>query len=643
MRRNIPAIIVLLYFTSFLSLNAQWAKTYGGSENDFAYSIQQTTDGGYIVAGTAKSFNDAYYEDGDIWILKLTSVGTVEWQKTYGMVDQYYEDEVYSIQQTTDGGFIVGGYYSRSNDIWIFKLSSSGDIEWQKAYESRGREIQSIQQTSDGGYIVACGEVSYYYVGSNYDINVLKLASDGTIEWQKGYGDVYSERARSMQLTSDGGYVVAGRTESFGAGNGDVWVLKLASDGSVEWQKTYGGSRREEALSIQQTADGGYIVAGESQSLGAGDDDVWVFKLAVDGSVEWQKTYGGSQDEEAYSIQQTADGGYIVAGQTESFGVEDTDIWVFKLASDGSVEWQKTYGGSQDEEAYSIQQTADGGYIVAGSTETYGAGKHDILILKLSPNGDVEPNCYLANESNAAVTDTNISLMDTDVVPEDAAFTFQDTDAIPQDSEAFVYSLCFGLRTLNLSATSGGTTDPPPGTYVYEQATRIALQAFPDDGFNLEEWNGDATGRYNPITVTMDSDKSIQASFSPYPVEWETVKKTPCFIATAAYESPFHPHVRILQDFRDKYLMTNTFGLELVNAYYRYSPFVANLIETNKGLKLVVRVYLLPVVAVCFSIVNFGPAMTGIMLFFLFAFPVLFVWRFRRKASRKRSQSDNKN
>jgi uncharacterized delta-60 repeat protein len=642
MKSKIAAIIFILSFTSFLSLNAQWARTYGGSEDDYAYSIQQTTDGGYVVAGMAKSFGDES-EDGDIWILKLASDGTVEWQKTYGMYDVYGDDEVYSIQQTNDGGFIVGGYYSDSNDCWILKLSSSGDIEWQKSYESRFREIQSVNQTSDGGYIVVLGEFSYYSVGLDYDSYVFKLASDGSVEWQKAYGDYSSERSRSIQQTGDGGYVVAGRTESFGAGSGDIWVFKLASDGSVEWQKTYGGSRNEEASSIQQTTDGGYIVAGEAQSTGVGDTDIWVLKLASDGSVEWQKTYGGDSREEAYSIQQASDGGYIVAGKTESFVVENTDIWVLKLASDGTVEWQKTYGGSEKEEAYSIRQTIDGGYIVAGSTETYGAGNHDFLILKLSPNGDIESSCSAVKESNATVSDTSIDPVDTDVVPEDTAFTFQDTDVTPQESEALVYSLCFGQRTLTLSATSGGTTEPPPGTYVYEQAMRIDLRAYSDDGFNLNEWSGDASGRYNPISITMDSDKSIQANFTPYPIEWEKVKKTPCFIATAAYESPSHPHVRILQDFKDKYLMNGKFGLELVSIYYKYSPFVANLIETNNGLKVVVRIYLLPLVAICFSVVNFGPVITGIMLFFIFAFPILFVLFFRGKTTRKKAQIVNKN
>jgi len=639
MKRKIAAIIVLLYFTSFLSLNAQWARTYGGSEDDYAYSIQRTNDGGYIVVGAAVSFSD---DVGDIWVLKLSSDGTVEWQKIYGKSDQYGPDEAYSVQQTTDGGYIVGGYLEISYDIWILKLSSNGNIEWQKSYNTSGGEIHSIQQTTDGGYIVVW-EPSYYSEGYDYDISVLKLASDGSVEWQKTYGGYSSERAHSIQQTSDGGYIVAGEAHSFGAGSGDVWVLKLASDGTIEWQKTYGGYNSEEAYSIQQTGDGGYIVAGEARSFGVGNKDIWVLKLASGGSIEWQKTYGGDSQEEAYSIRQTTDGGYIVAGETESFGVEDTDIWVLKLASDGSIEWQKTYGGDSQEEAYSIRQTTDGGYIVAGSTDTYGAGKYDFLILKLSSNGDIDPACNFVKESNAAVSDTSIDPADTGIIPLDIDLTYQDTDVTPQESEVLVYSLCFGQRTLILSATSGGTTIPPPGTYVYDHAMRIDLRAFPDDGFNLNEWSGDASGRYNPIAITMDSDKSVQANFTPYPAEWEKVKKTPCFIATAAYESPSHPHVRILRDFRDKYLLTNTFGLELVDLYYKYSPFAANLIETNKGLKVVVRINLLPLVAVCFLIVNFGPVISGVILFSIFVFPFLFIPFFRWRMSRKKAQSVDKN
>jgi len=631
MKRKIAVILFLLCCTSFLPLNAQWAKTYGGSEDDYAYSIQQTNDGGYIVAGVTESYGDEW---GDFWILKLASNGIIEWQKTSGWL---HMDKVRSIQQTNDGGYVVGGY---TGYTWILKFSSDGDIEWQREYGGifdvfDYRDIYSIQQTTDGGYISVCETV--YFGPLEHDISVFKFSSDGSVEWNKTYGGIEYDYAYSIQQTNDGGYVVAGETESFGAGGSDIWILKLASDGSIEWQKTYGGNYPEGSNSIQQTSDGGYVVAGKTSSFGSGSSDIWVLKLASDGSIEWQKTYGGSLGEESSSIQQTGDGGYVVAGETSSFGAGSSDIWILKLASDGTIEWQKTYGGSQGEEASSIQQTSDGGYVVAGSTDTYGAGMKDFLILKLSSNGNIDPSCYLVNESNADVSDSSVSPTDTDIIPEILDITLNIKNITPQDSDALVYSLCSGQHTLSLSATSGGTTNPQPGTYVYDYATRISIRAIPDDEYHFSEWSGDGSGTDNQLSITMDSDKSIQANFVGYTVVWEEAKKTPCFIATAAYESPSHPHVRILRDFRDKCLMTNELGLKFIDVYYKYSPFVADIIETNKGLKVVVRIYLLPIVAICFSVVNFGPVMTGIMLFLFFAFPALFVFVFRKKMKRKKS------
>jgi uncharacterized delta-60 repeat protein len=628
MKGKILAIIFLINFTPFLSLNAQWARTYGGSEDDFAYSVQQTTDGGYIVAGVTDSFFD---ESGDIWILKLASDGTIEWQKTYG---RGLGDGAYFIQQTSDGGYVVAGYYpSVGWNIWVLKLSSDGNIEWQKYYRGNydGEMGRSIQQTTDGGYIVASDPVHWDTPDYDYDISVSKLTSNGDIEWYKTYRGSENDNAYSIQQTTDGGYVVAGETESFGAGNSDIWILKLASDGTIEWQKTYGGYASDGASSIQQTVDGGYVVAGQSISFGTGISDIWVLKLASDGTVEWQKTYGGSQKDEAYSVQQTSDGGYVVAGQTDSFGAGNADIWILKLVSDGTIEWQKTYGGYASDTASSIQQTIDGGYIVAGITETYGVGMPDILILKLSSNGDIDPACNFVNESNADVSDSSISPTDTDIIPVNTDIVLQDTSATTRESDAIVYSLCSGQRTLSLSATSGGTTNPQPGTYAYDHATRITIRAIPDEEYHFSEWSGDVSGTDNQLSITMDSDKSIQANFVGYEVVEEEAKKTPCFIATAAYESPSHPHVRVLQDFRDKYLMTNTFGLELVNVYYKYSPFMANLIETNKRLKVVVRIYFLPLVAICFSMVNFGPIITGGIFLLILMLPIFFMSALRRK------------
>jgi len=192
-------------------------------------------------------------------------------------------------------------------------------------------------------------------------------------------------------------------------------------------------------------------------------------------NAQWAKTYGGSEDDCPYSIQQTSDGGYIVAGMTWSYGKESRDLWVLKLTFEGDIEWQKTYGGALGEEAYSIQQTNDGGYIVAGCTDSYGAGKHDFLIIKLSSNGDIDSSCEFVKVSNAEVSDAGISPANTYIDPEDINIASEDTNITPQESEAIVYSLCTGQHTLSLHATPGGTTDPQPGTYIYDRGHQTSL------------------------------------------------------------------------------------------------------------------------------------------------------------------------
>ncbi len=642
MKGKIFAIICLLIFTSFLTLNAQWAKTFGTDEDENAFCIQRTNDGGYIVAGNTGEYK---FEDSrsvppgqDIWVIKLSNDGEIEWQKIFG---HNGTDEVYFIQQTNDGGYIFGGRLGVLGGLdslfSIIKLSPNGDIEWQKNYDDVDSSIgllYSLQQTIDGGYIVA----GYDYFSSNQtqDILILKLFFDGSVEWSKTYRGSIDGKPSSIQLTSDRGFIVAGYTTSSGAGESDIWILKLASDGTIEWLKTYGGSEGENAYSIQQTNDGGYIVAGLILSFGAGQPDFWVLKLSSEGDIEWNKTYGGSESETAYSIQQTSDGGYIVAGETESFGAGYKDIWILKLSIWGDIEWQKTYGGRQNETASFIQQTGDGGYVVAGSTDTYGEGKRDFLILKLFPNGDINSACKFINDSSAEVSDPDISPVDIYVNPEYPDILYEDLNIAPRESEAVVYSLCLGPRTLSLSASSGGTTNPQPGTYIYDHAERITMSRYTDDGYIFIGWSGDALSTDRLLSITMDSDKSIIANFIENVLDeiWKGAKKAPCFIATAAFGSPLHPYVKTLQDFRDRYLMSSRAGRKLVTLYYKYSPHIAELITSHKALRTVVRIWLIPFVAMGYSMVHFGPVKTTIMLVLTSMLPFFFVWFYRRRGKR---------
>ena len=209
------------------------------------------------------------------------------------------------------------------------------------------------------------------------------------IQWAKTYGGISSDEAFSVCQTNDGGYIVAGYTYSSGAGNSDIWILKLDASGNVTWQKTYGGTLNESLYqcSIQQTREGGYIVTGYNDSFDARMSDFWILKLDSSGTVTWQKEYSGTGNDRANSMQQTTDGGYIVAGFAYNAG--NADMWILKLDNNGIISWENRYGGSGEDEAYAILQTTDGGYIVAGYTDSFGAGEADMWILKLDSGGNV--------------------------------------------------------------------------------------------------------------------------------------------------------------------------------------------------------------------------------------------------------------
>ena len=432
-------ILLLVFFASCEkqkdeTTKSAWQRTMGGSDLDVSWSIQQTNDGGYIITGFSSSNdhdvsgNHGYF---DYWIVKITSTGKLDWQKSLGGSDL---DLSWSIQQTNDGGYIIAGF-SESNDgdvsgnhgksdYWIVKLTSTGELDWQKSLGGSDRdESYSIEQTNDGGYIIAgCSESNDGDVSGNhgdYDYWIVKLTSTGEIDWQKSLGGSDLERAHSIQQTTDGGYIIAGYTWSNDGdvsgyhGTRDFWIVKLTSTGKLDWQRSLGGYQNELAYYIQQTNDGGYIIAGESNS-GNGDvtdtyggSDYWIVKLTSTGELDWQRSIGGSDDDYAYSVQQTNDGGYIIAGSSESNdgNVSENhgnyDYWIVKLTSTGELDWEKSLGGSDLDESFSIQQTTDRGYVIAGCSESNDGdvsenhGSRDYWIVKLTSTGELDVNLQI--------------------------------------------------------------------------------------------------------------------------------------------------------------------------------------------------------------------------------------------------------
>jgi hypothetical protein len=276
-------------------------------------------------------------------------------------------------------------------------------ISFAKTYGGTNDDkAYSVKQTSDGGYIVA-GSTASFGAGSS-DIFLIKTYANGNIQWAKTYGGTYRDSAFSLQQTSDGGYIVAGETSSFGAGYPDAFLIKTDADGNIIWAKTYGGTNWDFTFSVRQTSDGGYIVAGGTRSFGAGSWDIFLIKTDADGNVQWAKTYGGTSTDVATSVQQTSDGGYIVAAEILSFGAGSWDIFLIKTDANGNIQWAKTYGGTGADIPLSVQQTSDGGYIVAGFTDSFGAGERDIFLIKTDANGNIGSCGIVGNASPTVYT-----------------------------------------------------------------------------------------------------------------------------------------------------------------------------------------------------------------------------------------------
>ncbi len=288
---------------------------------------------------------------GDSNILKLHLDGTIEWEKSYNSDIYGVNFMINAIRQTPDSGYIVTGTYSYENEnIEILKLDSEGYILWeeQALNEDGSSRCADMDLTADGGYIII-GDAFQLSGFSASDANIVvhKLAENGVAQWAFAYGtSTLNEYGTSIRQTFDqqgspDGYIVAGVTESRTAGeeeeSRDIWIFKLGNNGEIGWQKTFGGMGRDDTPSVSQTSDGGYIVSARTSSFGEPNGDFWIIKLKSSGEIEWQKSYGGSEMEQPYSIQQTDDSGYVVCGATRSFGSGDSDAWVLKLNPDGSM------------------------------------------------------------------------------------------------------------------------------------------------------------------------------------------------------------------------------------------------------------------------------------------------------------------
>jgi len=386
------------YFLTILALclivnspaNAQitFQKTYGGSGYDLGTCIQQTLDQGYIIAGITGSFGAGNH---DVYLVRTNNTGDTLWTKTYG--GSASDGGVY-VQQTTDGGYIIAGttksFGAGNTDIYLIRTNNTGDTIWTKTYGGPLEDYPgSVQQTNDGGFIIVGSTASF---GSgNFDVYIIKTNSLGVTLWTKTYGGINWDYGSFVQQTNDGGYIITGHTNSFGAGSYDFYLIKTNISGDTLWTKTIGGVNDENSYCVKQTSDGGYIIVGMTGIFQTLIFDVYLVKTNAAGAILWTKTYGGNDYDCGNSVQQTLDGGFILAGQTRSFGAGNGDVYLIKTNNSGDTVWTKTYGGADDDKGLSVRQTLDGGFIMTGQTYSFGTANSEVFLIKTDADGYSSP------------------------------------------------------------------------------------------------------------------------------------------------------------------------------------------------------------------------------------------------------------
>jgi hypothetical protein len=431
MKKNLFLIVMMVWSCGVLFGQDSWVKTFGGSESDVGNSIISTSDGGCVLTGSTYSYDGDFMgmnKGGkdifdarksrmvnggiDIFVIKLDSRGEIQWKKMFG--GSSGEDRGFSITTTPDSGYVLTGSTNSNDgdfkgmnkgesDIFVIKLDSRGNIQWKKTIGGSDSEQGfSITTTPDDGYVLTGQTDSRYdgdFKGMQFeglqDICVIKLDSRGDLLWRKLYGSNGTDEGKSITITSDGGYVITGNEDGFGLNN--IFVIKLDSNGVLQWKKKLGRGSDDYGPSITTSPDGGYVLTGETNS------DIFVLKLNSRGEIQWNKRLDGNGDDGGTSITRTKDEGYILTGYSVSndgdfIGMDDA-IVVIKLDSQGNIRWKKGFGGKDWDGGASISMTANGEYLLTGTTLSNDGdfkgmnkgGREDIFVIKLDSNGNLQP------------------------------------------------------------------------------------------------------------------------------------------------------------------------------------------------------------------------------------------------------------
>jgi len=464
----------------------EWYKTYGGIDNDWGWSVQNTIDGGFIIGGETASYGSGNF---DAYLIKTDNYGNVEWDRTFGGAAK---DGCRDLAQTTDGGFILTGYADSygnpGHDYWIIKTDEFGNEEWSKIFGGTSSDASyAIIETSNGDFVFT--GYSYSYSQGSNDVWVIKTDNLGGMIWEKNYGGIGSEYGMDLVETYDGGYIIIGSTTSYGSGGTDVYLLKIDFNGDLEWEKTFGGFGDDWAGSIDLTSDGGFIICGDTKSYSEGGYDVWILKTDHSGIEEWNCTYGSSEhDETGYCVRNTMGNGYIISG-TAFVGGHDNGL-VIKMDMNGNIEWNISLITDESDILYSICETQYGQYASAGYTYTYGAGNMDIWLIKIERNENQPPIADFSYIPHNPIENETVQFIDESRDPDGYIinWTWNINDDIVKYGEQVTHSFAYtGTYHINLTVLDN---DQSIGVkrktiYVDEEGIIDVNQSMYDRGFPI--------------------------------------------------------------------------------------------------------------------------------------------------------------
>lgn len=361
-----------------------WERAFGGVDGDLGLSVGETSDGGIIILGNTASFGAGGY---DVYLIKTDRYGDTLWTRTFGGASTEYG---YSMIETSSGNFVLAcatsSYGAGGYDMYLIKTDNSGNLIWEKTFGGTGYDFgYSIVETLDGGYVIA-GTTNSYGAGG-YDLYLIKTDINGDSLWTKTFGGTGDDEGYSIVETPGGDFVITGLSDSYSAGDYDVYLIRADSSGNLLWEKTFGGINDDIGETVIVTTDGSFVITGE---YGSGIESAYLIKTDSNGNTLWTKTFGGIDVETSASVMETSGGDLVMVGSTYLIGANHYEVYLIKADNSGSLVWEKTLGGTSEDEGYAVCETSDGGIVIVGKTASYGAGNFDVYLIKTDADGNVD-------------------------------------------------------------------------------------------------------------------------------------------------------------------------------------------------------------------------------------------------------------